>query len=241
MSADGILLDLDHTLYDYYAAHEIAMDAGLRLFALRVERDREDVQATFAKARKEIHVELAGQASSHSRFLYFQRSMEILGLRPSSVVSECEERYWSTFLESMVLRPGALRFLESVQHLPIAIVTDLNASIQFRKLKELNLDGYFQAIVTSEEAGVEKPHPRIFEKALAKLHVCAESAYMIGDDFKKDIRGAVSMGIRAYWLNSGQAGPEAMSATDGRDLVVEFGTFDELIELLGATKSGGRA
>lgn len=241
MSTDAILLDLDHTLYDYYAAHEVALDAGLSLLSQRIERERDEVQATFARARKEIHVELAGQASSHSRFLYFQRSLEILGLKPSSVVLDCEERYWGTFLEEMVLRPGALQFLDSVRHLPIAIVTDLNAPIQFRKLQKLNLDGYFQAIVSSEEAGVEKPHPRIFEKALAKLGFRAERACMIGDDFKKDIRGAAALGIRAYWLNNASARPEEMSAADGCDLISEFSTFEELAELLSATKSGGRS
>lgn len=241
MSIDGMLLDLDHTLYDYHAAHEVALDAGLNLLSQRIERERDEVQATFARARKEIHVELAGQASSHSRFLYFQRSVEILGFKPSSIVLDCEERYWGTFLENMVLRPGVLQFLDAVQHLPIAIVTDLNASIQFRKLQKLSLDGYFQTIVSSEEAGVEKPHPRIFERALAKLGLRADHACMIGDDFKKDIRGAVALGIKAYWLNNGSARPEEIGAADGGDLVSEFSRFEELAKLLSAMKSGGRS
>lgn len=238
MSIDGILLDLDHTLYDYHKAHARALDASIDRLSQRIGREPAEVLETYARARKEIHAELVGLASSHSRFLYFQRVVEILGLRPSSLVIECEEWYWRVFLDHMVLRDGAMQFLDSVKHLPIAIVTDLSAAIQFRKLAKLNLDGYFQTIVTSEEAGVEKPHPRIFEKALAKLALNANRACMIGDDFKKDIRGAAGLGIRAFWFSDGNARPE-LSADEAAALVAEFKSFDELSELLSSTVRNG--
>lgn len=238
MSIDGILLDLDHTLYDYNKAHALALEASVNRLSQRIGREPAEVSETYARARKEIHAELAGLASSHSRFLYFQRAVEILGLRPSSIVIECEEWYWSVFLDHMVLRNGAMQFLDSVLHIPIAIVTDLSASIQFRKLAKLNLDGYFQTIVTSEEAGVEKPHPRIFEKALAKLELDVSRACMIGDDFKKDIRGAADLGMRSFWFNDGKQCPDMSDAV--ASLVTEFETFDELAGLVASTtKNGG--
>ncbi len=60
---------------------------------------------------------------------------------------------------------------------------------------------YFEALVFSDEVGYEKPHPIIFEKALAELKVRPEKTVHIGDLLDADVAGAKSLGLRAVWLN----------------------------------------
>jgi putative hydrolase of the HAD superfamily len=109
----------------------------------------------------------------------------------------------------------------------IAIVTDLTAQIQFQKLRHLKFQNRFQAIVTSEEAGIEKPDARIFNLALNKLGCDAADACVVGDNWKKDILGGVNLGMRSFWMRLQQEKPSVSS-----ELAVEFETFEQLKTLI---------
>lgn len=50
-------------------------------------------------------------------------------------------------------------------------------------------------IVTSEEAGREKPKPSIFRLALKKAGCSPKETVMVGDSVEKDVRGAEKAGI----------------------------------------------
>ena len=59
------------------------------------------------------------------------------------------------------------------------------------------LDGLISASVSSAELGYLKPHPAIFESALASLGVAPADAMMVGDSVRHDIEGARQIGMRA--------------------------------------------
>ena len=64
----------------------------------------------------------------------------------------------------------------------------------------------FSAAVSSAQLGYLKPHPAIFEAALAAIGVPAASAVMVGDSVKADIEGARQIGMRAVLLRRSGAG-----------------------------------
>jgi putative hydrolase of the HAD superfamily len=111
-----------------------------------------------------------------------------------------EEVYWDAFMGEMQLREGVRQFIDECRKhgIILCIITDLTASIQFRKIRRLGLSGLFDFVVTSEEAGVEKPDPLIFSYALEKMGLHPKDVVMIGDDSKKDIDGARNHNIRAF-------------------------------------------
>ena len=57
----------------------------------------------------------------------------------------------------------------------------MTAQIQFRKLVYFGLDEFFDYVVTSEEAGADKPDKMPFKVALEKLQLEPENIWMIGD------------------------------------------------------------
>ena len=59
------------------------------------------------------------------------------------------------------------------------------------------LDNLFSAAISSAELGFLKPHPAIFEAALAAVGEPAAAAVMVGDSVKADIEGARQAGMRA--------------------------------------------
>ena len=73
---------------------------------------------------------------------------------------------------------------------------------QWEKLIRLNLHHFFDEIITSEEVGIEKPHPHIFEEALEKMNCKAEKSIMVGDKYEIDILGAINAGMSAILVNS---------------------------------------
>lgn len=81
------------------------------------------------------------------------------------------------------------------------IITNGFEEIQFRKLKNSNLEKYFTCVITSEAAGAKKPDARIFEFALASANAKVEDSLMVGDDLEVDILGAQAMGMDALFVN----------------------------------------
>tara|TARA_B100000780_G_C21125245_1_gene456362 strand:+ start:3295 stop:3975 length:681 start_codon:yes stop_codon:yes gene_type:complete len=226
MAYKGILLDLDNTLYNYEDAHAVALEKAVNVFHGISKIDKTIILHAYKSAREKVHIDLAETASSHNRLLYFQKMCEILNVNPLKDALHLYNTYWDCFLENMHLFDGVEQFLKNYKG-KVCIITDLTAQIQYRKIKKLNLEKYINYIVTSEEAGKEKPHQYIFMLCLDKMHLNKNDVCMVGDSFNKDIKGALSLGMNAYWINSNK---EDMHCDIKH--VTELGSFKELLEIL---------
>jgi HAD superfamily hydrolase (TIGR01549 family) len=200
----GILLDLDDTLYPYEPCHLAALEACCANFLFREpSSNREQFTDLYQAARKSTGKNLKGLAPSHSRLLYFQKILESYYNRTRFDLSlEFEELYWGTFMKAMALSDEAESFLKKCKdkQIEVCLVTDLTAQIQHRKINKLGIMDSIRFMVTSEEAGIEKPGKKIFEMALEKLSLTMKEVIMIGDSMEKDIAGAQALGIKAYHI-----------------------------------------
>ncbi len=195
----GILLDLDNTLYDYEPANKSGIDACFKVLRRRFRLSEKDLECMYAEARREIKSSLGGIAASHSRLLYFQVLLEkYLGRTDVALTLRMEEIFWKSFFRKMNLRAGVKTFLSICRKkgIKICLVTDLTARIQMEKVKSLSVDKYLDFVVSSEEAGRDKPHKAIFSLALKKLKLGPKECILIGDDLEKDVFGAKALGIR---------------------------------------------
>jgi HAD superfamily hydrolase (TIGR01549 family) len=202
----GVLLDLDDTLYAYHPCHEAALKScGEEFLRLEKYKTKEDFVLLYHNARKKVGQELKGLASCHSRLLYFQNMFEqYYGQTEYMLTLKFDQLYWDTFLTHMHLKTDAIAFLETCKekNIPICLVTDLTAEIQHRKVNKLNISKYIKFMVSSEEAGAEKPAKMIFNKALEKIGLTPVEVIMIGDSVEKDIEGAKLSGIKAYQIKT---------------------------------------
>ncbi|MDF3886539.1 HAD family hydrolase [Cupriavidus basilensis] len=190
---DAILFDTDNTLYHYDPAHEAAIAAVREKVTRTFSIGADEFDRAFAEARHQVKSRLKHTASSHSRLLYLQRMLEIIGLGSQVMLAlDFEQTYWRTFLSNATLFDGVKDLLDDLRLLgiPTAIVTDLTAQIQFRKIVYFGLDHYFDYIVTSEEAGFDKPHAAPFQIALEKMRPSGNCIWMVGDNPVNDIQGA---------------------------------------------------
>ena len=72
-------------------------------------------------------------------------------------------------------------------------------------LHHLGLDEHLHQIFNSAESGYEKPHPRAFDGVLGAV-VGAEAAWMVGDNFEADVRGAEAVGLPAILVRGPERG-----------------------------------
>jgi putative hydrolase of the HAD superfamily len=233
---DAFLFDTDNTLYPYDPAHAAAQKAVRDKVVSMFSISTEDFDKAFIEARNQVKNRLKHTASSHSRLLYIQRMLEIMGLGSQVLLAlDFEQTYWRTFLSNAILFDDVKGLLDDIRLLgiPTAIVTDLTAQIQFRKVVYFGLDNYFDYIVTSEEAGFDKPHEAPFEIALQKMRPKGDCIWMIGDNPVNDIRGAREH-INAVTLQKIHSGVELGTETNVPDASFnDFAALRKLIAHLG--------
>lgn len=226
MKYKALLLDIDNTLYDYNFTHAIAKRNTIKFCIDKFNMKKDEIELAYKKAREKVHIELSETAASHNRLLYFQKMCENLETNPLQHSIDIYNVYWDTFLENIKPFEGIYDLLEKYKD-KICLVTDLTAHIQYRKINTLKLSRYCSAIVTSEEAGREKPHPYMFLQALHKLNIKPNEACMIGDNYQKDIFGAANIGMDTIWLNH-----ENKQEKKKQKNVMEAKVFKEILELV---------
>lgn len=203
----GLLSDLDDTLYAYKPCHKAGYAACSALAKEKFGIEEAEFELYWKQSRNRVHNDLKGQGASHSRLLYAQKLGELFfGYTHPEFTLKMEETYWSVFLNTMQWNSEVRDFLDKAkeQGLRMCIVTDLTAQIQLKKWEKLELGNYFTFMVSSEEAGIEKPGHYMYQLALEKLGLNAEEAIMLGDSQEKDVDAPISIGIKSYLVREGK-------------------------------------
>lgn len=103
-------------------------------------------------------------------------------------------------------RPGAVEALRHVKRrgLKVALVTNVLWRTQADVLADWESFGFTEidAVATSLDVGRYKPHPAMFERALADLGVDGAEAVMVGNSREADIAPAKRLGLRAVLVRS---------------------------------------
>lgn len=207
---DVILFDLDDTFYDSHHPHEKAIAASLLELSKIYPCEYHTISEQYQQSRQRVKAEIDGTASCHSRLLYFQKTLESLNSSNNIHVDialeslRIEATYWDTYLNKIEPVVGLLELISKISSMKIkmGIVTDLTASIQFRKLLRLGISKYFHYVVTSEEAGADKPNFNAFSLAREKCERFSSKAtyWMVGDSPIKDLLGAKNELIATTFL-----------------------------------------
>ena len=131
--------------------------------------------------------------------------MQKEGIFDKELLHEMEDIYWE------YVKKNSFPYYDAQLILPylakkytLVVVTNGFKHIQEKKLKGLGLDKYFTHIVTSSEAGFDKPHTDVFKMALRRCKLKAKDVVMIGDNPNVDIFPANKMKITSIWLRRGQ-------------------------------------
>lgn len=94
------------------------------------------------------------------------------------------------------LVPGTVNVLETLKDMGIrlGVISNFDERLEVTLSKQ-NILHYFDFVVTSVNAGNEKPEPQIFHMALKKGRVAPVDAVHVGDDWDADFQGAMKIGM----------------------------------------------
>ncbi|MFD1872910.1 HAD family hydrolase [Hymenobacter bucti] len=207
-----ILFDLDDTLFDHAGTARAALAAIAAGRAALHGVPVEDLYGRYSALLEELHPQVMTGRISYlaAREQRFQRLLA--PYEPAASAAEAAQLAAQHYGHYQQLRrpvAGALALLQALKPThKIGIVTNNRTAEQQEKLRYLGMSELVDALITSEEVGVLKPDPRIYQVALARLGSQPAETVMVGDNWLADVLGALAVGIRPVWLNrTGAARP----------------------------------
>lgn len=131
------------------------------------------------------------------------RLLERFGLPcERSAVTGFTDAYHADWCEGVEPIPGIREMLLRLG-LPAAIVTNTYyPPLVPGQLQRFGLADSFQFMTTSVEHGFRKPHPTIYQRALAAARLDPADVLFVGDDAECDYHGPKAAGIRAVVVSS---------------------------------------
>lgn len=226
MTIKTVLFDLDGTLYDYDTAHGIALQTITEEASKILALPPSAFQKLYQKScREQKQHSGAACAAIHSRLIRFQLILEWLE-QPLRYAPQWDRLYWETLMEHMTPTTGAVECMHRLKQTgyKLGVGTNMTADYQFEKLSRLGLLDDMDFIVSSEEAGAEKPDARLFQLCVEKSACQPEECAFVGDQLVSDAEGARKAGLLPVWL----------CPPDSTELlhIKAIHTFDELPDAL---------
>lgn len=208
MRYKDLFIDFDDTLYDTHGNAVIALKETFEAFHL--ERYFEDPNV-FYDAYWAANIDLWSRYSKGEidrPYLIVERFRRPLSMGNGLEVTEplCLEMS-DVFLDFCSSKPGVINgahelmdYLRSRGY-RMHMTSNGFHEVQYKKLAACGLRDYFDTIILSEDAGVNKPSPQYFDYALKVSGADRQTTLMIGDNLNTDVIGALNAGINAMLVN----------------------------------------
>jgi 2-haloacid dehalogenase len=191
------VFDAYGTLFDFSSAADECRDAlGDRAPAfIGLWRDKQ-LQTTWLLAAQGRHKDFWTVTGDALDFALAAFNVEGTSLR---------ERLMARYLclDAFPEVPDALRRLKA-RGLPLAILSNGTPTMLESLVRNAKLDGLFDAVLSVEEVGAFKPHPKVYQLALDRLQLPA-GAISFQSSNGWDAYSASAFGMKVVWCNrSGQ-------------------------------------
>ena len=196
-----ILFDADETLFDFKKAEREAFKNTMIDFG--VDYDENYHFNTYEKINSAIWKELEQGLITQEKLKTerFKRFIDKIDM--SFDENDFATTYMKYLGDGSFLFEGARKLIKDLSDKYIlSIVTNGLTIVQERRIKKSSIAKYFEDIVISEEIGIAKPHPDIFEHAIGNLgEFNKDEILMIGDNLSSDIKGGINYNIDTCWYN----------------------------------------
>jgi putative hydrolase of the HAD superfamily len=222
----AISFDGDGTLWDF----EKVMRHSLR-HALR-ELEGVDSQASakldiekMIKIRNSVAERLKGKVSNLEkvRLEAFRQTLKEVGRPNDALASRLNQIYLKHRFEDIKIYEDVLPTIRTLkERYTVGLLSNGN-----NYPERCGLEGIFQFVVFSQDYGVEKPDPRIFQIALEKAGCSEKELLHVGDSLEDDVLGAANAGIRCVWLNR-----QKVNNNPGFKIEYEISSLFELLEII---------
>lgn len=203
MKINHIFFDLDHTLWDFETNSDIAFKTIFKQHKVEVSLEK---FLNYYKPINQKYWNLYGKDKVSKEELRVGRLKDtfkkINFTASNNLIDHLSIDYIKVLPDSNLLFDGAYELLDHLKpNYELHIITNGFNEVQYKKLEKSDLSKYFKTIITSEDVGVKKPNPIIFQHALAQAKATSRESIMIGDNWEADIMGAKNAGFDVIYCN----------------------------------------
>ena len=202
----NIFFDLDHTIWDFDRNAEETLTELYTIYKLGELglTSCTEFIATYTENNHQLWADyhLGKITKDVLRAERFNKTFIQLGIHPADVPHQFENDYVNISPTKTNLFNGAEQVLSYLQNkYTLHIISNGFKETTLTKMDLSALNRYFTNVIISEDIGVNKPNPIIFEQALAKAKANKTESIMIGDSLEADIYGALNFGMDAIFFN----------------------------------------
>ena len=186
-----VIFDIDNTLIpweqEYYSEIKNVLD---ELNVEHTEQDYIEIQKAFSEYENEYYTfnrkTMMEYINKYTKKNY-----------PEEFIYEITKKWGSCVPEKS--DENIIKLLEYLKtKYELVILTDWYEDQQSERLQKLDILKYFQKVYSAEKTK-RKPFKEAFMQALGDNK--SEECIMIGDNFERDIKGALNAGLQAIWYN----------------------------------------
>ena len=210
----GIVFDIDDTLY---CRQDMLVKAAETVLGVKVPDWREFIRIFYEKSDINMAQLESGEVSTRDTNGWrYNETFRLLGLpydlkdggRAADAYLELQSHMYISDELSSVLNK-----LASDPSLKLAILTAGESKHQWNKVDMLGLDRWFDRslILVTGDTPYTKPDVELFRMMESRLDLSPSDLWMIGDNYAKDITGAIKAGWHSLWINRrGLPAPEKL-------------------------------
>jgi HAD superfamily hydrolase (TIGR01509 family) len=209
MQIKAVLFDMFDTLMMIEHDHAFYQPSLRQAHAFLVKNDVNVsfnvFSAAYVKARDALYAAADAQMEEPHFNLRIMNALYSLGYDfdvSSNIVCGATLAFCEEFMRYVRMDKDALSVLEKLHgKYKLGIVSNFAIpECVFKLLERQDLTRFFNVVVVSGAVNKRKPSPEIFQKALAKLGVKAESTVFVGDTIDADVQGPRSVGMKTIYI-----------------------------------------
>ncbi len=223
----AVIFDLDNTLTDFMRMKKVSVEAAIE------EMIDAGLPMTADDARKRLF-EIYDREGIEDQRVFDKFLKEELGEIDPMIHTAAIIGYRRGREYTLVLYPHVKRTLLELARrgLKLVILSDAPRYQAWSRLCYLQLQHFFDHVITFEDTRVRKPDPAPFMRAIELLQMRPDEVLMVGDWPERDMVGGTGVGIKTVYAKYGDTSGAAVSGANYEidDISEIVGIVDELLD-----------
>ena len=210
----GIVFDIDDTLY---CRQDMLVKAAEIVLGVKVPDWREFIRIFYEKSDLNMAQLESGEVSTRDTNGWrYNETFRLLGLPYEPKDGGRAADAYLELQSHMVISAGLASVLDKLASDPsikLAILTAGESKHQWNKVDMLGLDRWFDRsmILVTGDTPYTKPDLELYRMMETRLGLSPSDLWMVGDNYDKDIAGAITSGWHSLWINRrGLPAPEKL-------------------------------
>lgn len=228
---DAVFFDLDDTLF---STTEFARRARNNAVRAMIEAGLGVSEAVVRTELDEVIAEFGSNYDSHfDKLLQRLRPASLARINPALIVAAGVAAYHDTKFRELKPFPDVIPLLRNLRDAGLrrGIITHGWTVKQAEKIVRLGLLPYLDmdGVFISDQIGISKPNPKLYQTALADLRLEPERSMYVGDNLAHDVAPPKKIGMITVWARRASKHADPTGSIEPDHVVDDFGQLWELL------------